>query len=59
MFGADGPLKRLAAIAALGLMAAGCGTGPERIAVPASLAAEASAPDMADIRAEVAVRHAL
>jgi predicted acylesterase/phospholipase RssA len=51
MFGVDGSLKRLAAVAIVGLAATGCGTGPERMAVPAALAADASVPDMADIRA--------
>ena len=51
MFGVDGSLKRLTAVAIVGLAATGCGTGPERMAVPAALAADASVPDMADIRA--------
>jgi hypothetical protein len=59
MFGADGPFKRLAAIAALGAHGRRLRNGPRAHAVPAALAAEASVPDMADIRAEVAVRHAL
>lgn len=43
-----GPIVALA-LSALAL--AGCATAPERFAVPASLAAEAAVPDMADVRA--------
>src|SRR5262245_26816289 len=38
------------AVLLVGLAVAGCGTGPERMAVPAGLAAEASVPDLANVR---------